>query len=385
MRRIAAAILGVVLACAACRSVDPAREALEGAALAMTTIRNGTYTYTYEGSGSLAGSYSGDVAFARGPQGAFFFKAVLTPSPTPVDTSRYTVGGGPPSLVIASNGRDLTARDEAIGRFSYGTYTGGSAHLANGSGYAVLFEFAESDPFRAELAGDPVEVGVETIGGVECRAIRTTIPDFGGTEITWYLGLEDGLPRGRDWVSGGPGAEGRFTFRIAGLTVNTMLGDDALATASMPGDEIVAEDERDVGPGAAAPDWVLTRADGTSIGLEDLRGSVAVLAITSSWCRDCGRVTTMLAEVASTFPDAPVRVVAVTAWEEAGVTPDVPGEGVEVLLRGERVAAEHKVASPPAVFVIDPDGLIVLSRPTIDGSVEDLARAVESAIRDALP
>ncbi|MDX1394481.1 MAG: redoxin domain-containing protein [Gemmatimonadota bacterium] len=385
MRRIAAAILGMTLAGTACRSVDPARVALETSAAAVATVRNGTYAYTYEGSGSLAGSYRGEVAFARGPEGAFFFKASLTPSPTPVDTSRRSPDGEPPSLVIASNGRELTARDEAIGRFSYGTYTGGSAHLANGSGYAVLFEFAEHDPFRSELAGDPVEVGVETIGGVECRAIRTTIPDFGGTEITWYIGVEDALPRGRDWVSGRPGAEGRFSFRIEGLTVNAPLGDDALAAASMPGDEIVAEDERDVGPGAPAPGWVLDSSDGASLDSEDLRGSVAVLAITSSWCRDCGLVTAALAEVAGRFADAPVRLVAVTAWEETGATPEVPGQGIEVLLRGERVAAEHKVSSPPAVFVIDPDGLIVLSRPTIDGSIEDLSRAVESAIRDALP
>ncbi|MFV1986710.1 MAG: TlpA family protein disulfide reductase [Gemmatimonadota bacterium] len=381
-------VLIAMLAVTACQPPDRAGQILEESAAAIAAVRNGTYRYEYEGTGSLAGSYSGRVSFERPAGGGFFFKARLTPSPTPIEPGvEWT--DGLPTLTIASNGREVTARDGTTSRFSFGTYAGGSGHLASSAGYAVLFQFAESDPFKVELSGELTYVGLETIDGVECEVVGATSPAFGGAEVTWYIGVEDRLPRGRDWVATLPGAEGSFTFRVSELAIDTALGPEALGNMSDLGDELVDEDARDVGVGARAPEWTLSGPSGEPVSSGAFLGEVTVLTIWSTWCQSCWEAMPAIDEVVRSFEGEPVRLLGVNAWEDRDASPEtfVSGRGMsfEVLIRGERVAAEYKVGVPPAVFVLDADGTIVFAQNPITSSPADLTRELEAAIRAAIP
>jgi peroxiredoxin len=329
------------------------------------------------------------VAFQKASTGAFYFRAELTPSPTPPLPGRETTLWGAPRLTIASNGREVTARDEAIGRFSYGSYSGGSGHLAASSGYAVLFEFAEDEPFAAELSGELIDLGREIVGGVECHVIGTTSPAFGGAEVIWHIGVEDGLPRGRRWVATQPGAEGEFSFRISDLVVDKALGSEALGNTSESDDELIEEDARIVDVGSPAPSWTLADASGANLSLEELRGEVVVLAVWATWCLPCQDVLSAVDGVVRRFDGEPVRLIGISAWEDPDVSATrvmaARGLSYEVLEHGELVGLDYKVAAPPALFVIDTEGRLVFVRNPLARPLDDLAADVETAIRAALP
>lgn len=389
MRRTAFRLLASVIVISGCQQADPTRQILLESARAVAAVTNGTYGYEYEGSGSLTGSYAGQVAFENASSGAFYFKAEISPSPTPPLPGHETTTWGLPKLTIASNGHELTARDEATGRFSYGTYAGGAGHLAASSGYAVLFEFAESEPFRNELAGELTDLGREVINGVETYVIGATSPSFGGAEVTWYIGVEDGLPRGRDWRATRPGSEGTFSFRISGLTVDAALDLQALGNKSEIDDELIDEDARVVAVGATAPNWTLTTGSGEDLSTGDLRGQVTVLAIWSTWCAQCLEYMSAIDSVAREFEGQPIRLLGVAAWEDPAADPVAVmasrSPSFEVLEGGELLAIDHKVAAPPALFVVDPEGRLVMVRNPITATPTTLARDLETAIRGVLP
>ncbi len=389
MGRIARHILIASLAVTACEPPDQARQILEESALAIAALRNGTYLYGYEGTGSLAGSYTGRVSFERPVGGGFFFKARLTPSPTPFTPGTEWTKDTPPMFTIASNGLELTARDEVTGRFWFGTYEGGSGHLASSSGYAVLFQFAQPDPFQAELAGALTYLGLETIGGVECEVVEATSPAFGGADVTWYIGVEDRLPRGRDWEATRPGAEGTFSFRISELATDTALGPEALGNMSDPADEVIDEDRRQVRIGSEAPEWTLSRPSGEVLSSEAFSGEVVVLTVWSTWCQPCWEHMPAIDAALGSFDGEAVRLLGVSAWEGDDASPaEFVSErdmSFEVLAGGERLATDYKVGAPPAIFVIDTGGTIVFAQNPITSDPTTLTRELESAIRAALP
>ncbi|MDH3734038.1 MAG: TlpA family protein disulfide reductase [Gemmatimonadota bacterium] len=371
-----------------CAPPEPARVVLEESAAALQRVENGTYRYVYEGTGSLTGSYSGQASFEKPPGGGFFFKVEVEPSPTPAAAGRGDDPSAPPTLTIASNGHQITVRDGAIGRFSYGTYQGGSAHLAAGAGYGLLFQFAEPEPYAAELAGELTYVGQDTIAGVAVDVVSATSPQFGGSSITWYVGSEDRLPRGRDWIANAAGSEGRFTFRMEELATDTTLGAQALASMSNPTDEVIDEDVRVVSVGAAAPEWSLELADGRTASSDALLGQVVVLQVWASWCRSCRESMTEIDRVVSSIADDRVRLIGLNAWESESIEPDewasAFGVSHEIAARGEAVAGLFKTPAPPAVFVIGADGTLVYAANPVRLSARALAGEVEAAIRAAI-
>lgn len=382
-RVFSAAVPGVIIAALpGCARTEPGRAVLEESVAALRAVENGTYRFDYAGTGSLTGRYTGRVSFQK-PEGGFFFKVELVPSPTRPDPNRDDPDD-PPTMTIASNGFEVTVRDEAIGRFSHGTYRGGSGHLAANAGYGLLFQFAEDSPYAIELAGELRHAGRDTIGGVAVDVVEATSPQLGGSTVTWYIGAMDRLPRGRDWVAEGDESSGAFRFRIEELEVDTRLTPDALGNMSDLGDEIVDEDARVVAVGAPAPDGTIDLPGGPAA-LSSLRGETVVLQIWASWCRSCRDTITELHEAVGGLEG--VRLIGLNAWESDTVDPvrwiERLGVSHEVALGGERLAAEFKVPAPPAVFVIAPDGTLVYVSPA--GTPPPvLAEQVEAAVRSAI-
>lgn len=384
---LAVAIASWTVSCAA--PPDPGRQVLLDATRAIGELQAGAYEYEYHGTGSLSGSYRGTVAFSKPVDGGFFFKAVITPSPTPPLPGQEATGDRVPELIIASNGRELTARDEAIGRFSYGTYAGGSGHLAGGSAYAVLFQLSQDDPFSTELAGEITYVGRETVGGVECDVVTAANATYGGAEVSWYIAVEDRLPRAQKWVVTQEGVTGEFFFEMSDFTSALPSRPDALASNSEPDDEIVYEDARLVGVDAIAPGWTLATPDGETVVLADLRGDVVVLDVWASWCVPCWTLMPEFDRIARTFEGERVRFFAVNAWESPEVSPPeyMSDRGLEyaVLLRGETLAPDYKIAALPALFVIGPDGTLAYLQNPVVQDPATIGAELEEAIRSVLP
>ena len=386
--------------CASCAEPPGARDRLLASADAIRQVESLIYEYSYEGSGSAAGSFNGLVMLLRSLEGPMLYRAELRPSPTwdPVEiagspaeaaTDPAAEDDPPPALILSGGGDPVAARDEAAARFSYGTISGGSGHLVAYAPYAVPAVFTGAQPFAAELAGEFELVSRETVGGVLCDVVRGTTDEFGPARVWWHIGVEDDLPRAFRWEA--EDGSGALAFEIRRMEIDSPLPANLLAIQVDVTDsdaEVVEEDARALAPGVSAPDWSLPTDEDASLRLSELRGDIVVLNFWSTWCRRCRDLATRVEEVERRFADAGVRFLALNGWESADTDPGrtLADWGVEahVLLHAERIAPDYKLFSPPALFVVDADGDLALVRNPALEDPESEARELERVIRSLL-
>ena len=392
--------LALLLISAACARPPSGGDRLLAAAEAIQRMESVVYDYAYEGSGSAAGSFTGRVLLARSPDGPMLYRADLRPSPSWDPASAADLEGtsgpaaatdtSPPALILSGGGDHVAARDEARGRFSHGTISGGSGHLVANAPYAVLSAFTEARPFAAELASDFDVVSQETVGGVLCDVVRGTTDEFGPARVWWHIGVEDDLPRAFRWEA--EDGSGALSFEMRGLEVDRVISAEQLAirvnVADSGGDEVVAEDERLLTPGVTAPDWHLPAAAGGALRLSELRGEIVVLGFWSTWCVPCRDLATRFGDLARQFSGSGVRFLALNGWEGGATDPDATlrawGVEVPVLLHAERIAADYRLIAPPALFVVDARGDLALVRnPALEDPAAEAAE-VERTVRSLL-
>lgn len=373
--------------CASCASPD-ARDRLLASAEAIQRLESLIYEYSYEGSGSAAGSFSGLVLIARPSEGPPLYRAELRPSPSwdPADPAADPATG-PPALILSGGGDPVAARDEALGRFAYGTISGGSGHLVANAPFAVPSEFTDARPFDAELAGEFELVSQETVGGVLCDVVRGTTSEFGPARVWWHIGVEDDLPRAFRWEA--EDGSGALAFEIGRMEIDPVISADRLAIRVNPdSEEVIEEDARALGPGVAAPDWGLPAEEGAPLRLSDLRGEIVVLNFWSTWCGPCRDLATRMDEVARRFAGAGVQLLALNGWESADADPGSTlrewGLEAPILRHAERIAADYKLVSPPALFVVDAGGDLALVRNPALEDPESEARELERVLRSLL-
>lgn len=120
--------------------------------------------------------------------------------------------------------------------------------------------------------------------------------------------------------------------------------------------------------GADAPDIVLNTIDGKSFALKDLRGKYVVLDFWASWCPDCRKDAPFISSLYDKFAEKGVQFVGVSfdksveAWkngvEKLGIKYTQVGDLKP--MRESAVAAAYHVKWIPTVYVINPQGKVVL-------------------------
>ena len=320
--------------------------------------------------------------------------AELRPSPswTPA-AGESPVGDAPteaPALILSGGGDPVAARDEALARFSHGTISGGSGHLVANAPFAVLAAFTDPQPFQAELASDLELVSRETIGGVLCDVLRGRTTEFGSAQVWWHIGVEDDLPRAFRWEA--DDGSGALAFEIPSMLIDAPLTPDQLAIrvdiSDSAGEEVVDEDARRIEAGVPAPDWSLETDAGSPLRLSDLRGDIVVLSFGASWCAPCRDLAAAYAALPEQWAGAGVRFLNLNAWESPEVDPGrlVREWGLDapLLVRAERIASDYKLASVPALFVVDAAGDLALVRNPALANPEAQARELEQTVRALL-
>lgn len=138
-------------------------------------------------------------------------------------------------------------------------------------------------------------------------------------------------------------------------------------------------------PGAPAPDFRLSDADGRTVRLSDLRGDVVILHFWATWCPHCVAEMPLLQEVARDYDPRGVRVLAINLGEPRKRVArylDEHSLDLRVLFdaRG-RVAEKYGVVGLPATIVVDPEGRVLrqitmgsLDRAQIDDLVNRASR-----------
>ena len=137
-----------------------------------------------------------------------------------------------------------------------------------------------------------------------------------------------------------------------------------------------------------APDWRLPAAEGASLQLSELRGEIVVLSFWSSWCIPCRDLATEHDRVSRRLAGPGVRFLALNGWESPEVEPARTlgewGLDVTILLHAERIAADYKLISPPALYVVNARGDLALVRNPAQDDPASEARELERVIRSLL-
>jgi len=377
--------LSLLLVFGCARSTPDPVAVLEEATEAIGAAGDLTYDFTYQGHGSMAGQLSGQVKIMKSDQPGQGRLWVSMQVPE-------THGGSdnPAELRIALRGQDIQALDERRRTLSQGTVDGGSAHLMSYAYYGVLFQLLQPQPFAVELQDSLIAyTGVEDVDGVKCDAVKAANNTYGGADITWLIGRDDRLPHGQRWDVTTPGVDGGFIFEISNLDPQAELADFDFEIEAPDGYAIVDENARSVSLRSEAPDWTLTSLDGETVRLSALRGQVVVLDFWASWCLPCWQLMPEFDTVSKSFAGRPVRFFGVNSWESPAVDPaEYMAEksiAYDVLTAGESIAADYKIGTLPALFVIDREGRIayannpVARSPVVVGG--ELRQAIETALR----
>ncbi|WP_303327353.1 TlpA disulfide reductase family protein [Butyricimonas paravirosa] len=126
---------------------------------------------------------------------------------------------------------------------------------------------------------------------------------------------------------------------------------------------------RRISPGVMAPDFEVKTTDGGTVKLSSFRGKYLILDFWASWCAPCREETVFIKELYNKFHDAGLDVFSVSldhvkeAWlkaiEEDGM---IWNHGCQLVKGGKNtpVAQLYGIDGIPAIWVIDPDGKILV-------------------------
>lgn len=135
-------------------------------------------------------------------------------------------------------------------------------------------------------------------------------------------------------------------------------------------------------PGTEAPDFALPAINGDTVRLSDFRGRYVVLDFWASWCPDCRKDAPVIAALSKTYAERGVAFVGVSfdtdraAWQKAIDTYGITYTQVSPLKKWKTtdIYRAYGVEWIPSVYVIDPQGRIVLATVLSSKVADALAR-----------
>ena len=269
----------------------------------------------------------------------------------------------------------------------------------------LMLEYAHPTPFSDELKGESKYEGTKKIGDQDCHVIYVVYAGGAG-KARWYFAKEDHLPRRVDRIiqprgsadkddddaSDKPKENARVTV-VTKLEVDPEFGKGAFRLKAPEGYkevEFEAGDEEEAQPqlltvGKKAPDFELKDAEGKTVSLKDLHGSVVVLDFWATWCGPCKMAMPGVQKLSEQFKDKPVKVFGVNCWERGGD----PAKFMKdknytygLLLKGDNIADKYKVSAIPTFYVIDTEGKIAHASMYKPGHEKELAEAIKKAMKE---
>src|SRR5688572_24034393 len=138
--------------------------------------------------------------------------------------------------------------------------------------------------------------------------------------------------------------------------------------------------------GSVAPAFSARTTEGRSLSLEDLRGKVVVLSFFATWCESCHETSAqvqVLHERLRERTDVAVLGVHYDAeygrWSSPRAYLDAKHHSYEVIPDGTAIVAAYDVGSVPAIVVVDPNGVVLFRRGSMDASdVAELERLIKA-------
>lgn len=114
--------------------------------------------------------------------------------------------------------------------------------------------------------------------------------------------------------------------------------------------------------GNIAPDFQLTRTDGSNVSLDGLRGQPAVLVFWTAWCPSCKEEAPHVNELAAKFEPRGVRVLGINIQDSpARLAGGVKEFGIKYAVASDAeaaVARRYKVVGTPTIVFLDGQGIV---------------------------
>lgn len=130
-----------------------------------------------------------------------------------------------------------------------------------------------------------------------------------------------------------------------------------------------------------APDWELYTIAGEKVRLEDLRGRLVLVDFFYKSCYPCMLALPGLQRLHEKYVDRGLTVVGINPFDtvEDDIGPFLAKRGVTytVLLGGKEVASQYRVTAYPTLYLIDRDGIILLTQ---EGYGEETEQELEEVI-----
>jgi peroxiredoxin len=133
-----------------------------------------------------------------------------------------------------------------------------------------------------------------------------------------------------------------------------------------------------------APNFALTRIDGSPVELSVLAGKTVILDFWATWCAPCEVQMPVLDDLWSDRGDQDVFVLGLSVdtdpAEDVIAWVDERGFRYPIAIADQELAIDYGVIGFPTLFVIDPQGRVhtqhtgVLSRPELDEILDEIAR-----------
>lgn len=347
---------------------------------------------TYEGEGQTGGVLAAHVPTIRGrvtlasPAGSelprLYAEVELTPpAPRPPVKAR-----------IASDGQQVTLVDHTQKVYVNRPLPAG-ALLLNNVTALLIREFTAQDPFQRELEATSLEHnGAEKVGDTECDVIQVVFPEGAG-EARWYIARSDHLPRRVVRIIETPRGQATITTTLTRLELNPELSPDLFRLEKPQDFQEIGLTPRAAGPrqflelGSTAPEWTLRDGHGRVVSLQSLRGKIVVLDFWATWCAPCRMMMPVLQRIHDKYKNQAVAVYGVNCRERSPRADPLGfisklGHTYPQLLEGDRMASAYQVAGLPTLYVIGPDGKIVLAKSGFSPVVEvELTRLIDGLLR----
>lgn len=135
-------------------------------------------------------------------------------------------------------------------------------------------------------------------------------------------------------------------------------------------------------PGVSAPDFALPTPQGDTLRLSSLRGHYVVLDFWASWCPDCRKDAPEIVRLYNMYKDRGVQFVGVSfdtdkqAWTTALEKLGIAYTQVSELKKWKttEVSKDYAVKWIPSVYLIDPQGKVVIGTVMSEKIAAELAK-----------
>lgn len=120
--------------------------------------------------------------------------------------------------------------------------------------------------------------------------------------------------------------------------------------------------------GTLAPEFEIQDMSGKTVRLSDFRGSYVVLDFWATWCPDCRADVPALKEIVKKYGSKKIRFISISSdtdrekWVSYVKENKMKWTHVSELVprKESKVSADYRVRWIPSVYVIDPEGKILL-------------------------